>query len=594
MAVPISFVFHFCTAAANDSHMPSANAVREKTEEVRRLIYNAVVNSLLFNGLSEDHINAVIDSMYVENIKAGVSPIKQGDPGNNLYIVEKGEFDVFVRKEDGKSINVANRGPGEIFGELALMYNAPRAATVTAKTDSVVWKVDRFTFRRIARNVGDGELKKRVQFLSRIELLSSLTTFERSKIAEAMEEVTFAKDHVIFKQGDHGEAMYIVVKGEVVISKREPGENEAQVVNRTCGGDYFGERALLMDEPRAATVKTVSAVSALELKRHAFKLLLGPLKDIMQARIDGYDKEPNEEENAAAVDKKQEENYFDETLKFEDLQVLGTLGKGSFGHVQLCKHKKTGMPYALKGVNKQQIVDTHQQEHILSEKRVMMRMNHPFLIRLYQTFKDKNTLYFVLEPVMGGELFSLLRRRRLFKETTAQFYAGAVISAFGYMHSRDTVYRDLKPENLLLDEQGFIKITDFGFAKRIGNGKTWTLCGTPDYLAPEIVSGRGHGKGVDWWTVGVLIYEMIASYTPFYHQNQLKMYDKIVRGKYKFPSHFSRSAKQIVAELLEHKPTKRLGVIAGGNEKIVFSKSVARSGFACSSAKNMENEHALT
>merc|ERR1719498_1384307 len=127
----------------------------------------------------------------------------------------------------------------------------------------------------------------------------------------------------------------------------------------------------------------------------------------MDARVKGYDRQ-----QATGTDQQNDENVLDKSLKFEDMQVIGTLGKGSFGHVQLVKHKTSGQTYALKAISKQQIVDTHQQEHIVSEKRVMMRMNSPFLIRLYQTFRDRDRIYFLLEPVLGGELFSLLRRRR--------------------------------------------------------------------------------------------------------------------------------------------------------------------------------------
>jgi len=194
----------------------------------------------------------------------------------------------------------------------------------------------------------------------------------------------------------------------------------------------------------------------------------------------------------------------------------------------------------------------------------MEQLDHPFLVRLYATYKDKDRLYFLLEPALGGELFSVLREKPLFDEPTARFFAACVVSAFEYMHSKNIIYRDLKPENLLLDKQGYLKVTDFGFAKDISSGRTWTLCGTPDYLAPEIVAGKGHGKGVDWWTLGVFIYEMLASYPPFYDEDPMKTYAKIMHGTITFPSHFSKEAISIVKKLLHHKPFKRLGAVKGG------------------------------
>merc|ERR1719445_149872 len=193
-----------------------------------------------------------------------------------------------------------------------------------------------------------------------------------------------------------------------------------------------------------------------------------------------------------------------------------------------------------------------------------MMLDHPFIIKLHQTFKDRDRLYFLLEPVLGGELFTLLRALTLFDTQTARFYAGSVVLAFEYMHSLDVIYRDLKPENILLDGEGYLKITDFGFAKVMKTTRTMTLCGTPDYLAPEIVAGKGHGKGVDWWTLGVFIYEMLASYPPFYDEDPMKTYAKIMHGNIQYPSHFRKEAVSLVKKLLHHKHTKRLGVVKGG------------------------------
>jgi len=245
--------------------------------------------------------------------------------------------------------------------------------------------------------------------------------------------------------------------------------------------------------------------------------------------------------------------------------VVRALGKGAFGTVKLVKNRKTGKIYALKSVWKKQVVETGQQGHIMSEKWVMSNLKFPFLCRLNATQKDQHRLFFLMEVCQAGDLFTVLRARTLFPEDTARFYAASVVLAFEFMHDRNIIYRDLKPENLLLDAQGFLKVTDFGFAKEIAkDGRTWTLCGTPDYLAPEIVSGKGHGKAVDWWTLGVLIYEMLASYPPFYDEEPMKTYQKIVSGKVNYPPHFSPEAVNLVGKLLQLKPANRLGVIKGG------------------------------
>jgi len=295
----------------------------------------------------------------------------------------------------------------------------------------------------------------------------------------------------------------------------------------------------------------------LKLDLHAFNLLMGPLEDILTKKVETYSTTTTTTSTTSKL-----------SIKFTDLKVIGTLGKGSFGHVQLVKDNVTQKTYALKAVSKAQIVQTGQQGHIMSEKKVMEMLDHPFLVKLFATYKDRDRLYFLLEPSLGGELFSVLREKTLFDNDTARFYAGSVVLAFEYMHSKNIVYRDLKPENLLLDDKGYLKVTDFGFAKDISGGRTWTLCGTPDYLAPEIVAGKGHGKGVDWWTLGVFIYEMLASYPPFYDEDPMKTYAKIMHGNIQYPSHFSREAISIVKKLLHHKHTKRLGVVKGGAKLI--------------------------
>merc|ERR550532_1690421 len=251
----------------------------------------------------------------------------------------------------------------------------------------------------------------------------------------------------------------------------------------------------------------------------------------------------------------------------DKIKTLGVLGRGAFGFVTLVMDPKSKETYALKAIRKQMIQQSKQDKIIVREKNVMQQLRHPRLVNLHNTYKDKYRLYFLLDACLGGELFTILRKKRYFSEKTSRFYAAAVILGFEYMHNRSIIYRDLKPENLVLETNGYLKITDFGFAKFIVD-KTYTLCGTPDYLAPEIVTGQGHGKGVDWWTVGVLIFEMVAGCTPFFSSDQTEMYRKIVRGKYRTPKYFSHEVKDLIRRLLSRKVTKRLGVIVGGAAKI--------------------------
>jgi len=172
-----------------------------------------------------------------------------------------------------------------------------------------------------------------------------------------------------------------------------------------------------------------------------------------------------------------------------------------------------------------------------------------------------------MELVIGGEIFSHLRKSGRFSNETTRTYAAQIVLALQYLHDKDIVYRDLKPENLLLDEKGYIKITDFGFAKEVPD-RTWTLCGTPEYLAPECIQSKGHGKAADWWALGILVYEMLAGYPPFHDDYHFGIYQKILLGKVEYPRHFDIQAKDMIRKLLQPDRSKRLGNLKGGAEDV--------------------------
>lgn len=222
----------------------------------------------------------------------------------------------------------------------------------------------------------------------------------------------------------------------------------------------------------------------------------------------------------------------------------------------------------MKQMQKAKIVASNQTKNVMNEKRIMSRLRHPYVIEFVKTFKDQDCLFLLAEYCPGGDLFgALIRAGGILCIADATFYASCVTSVLEYVHSLDVVYRDLKPENLLLDEKGFLKVCDFGFAKVVTD-RTYTLCGTPEYLAPELVQGRGHGKGVDWWALGVLIYEMLSGYSPFADHEaneQVTIYKNILRGTLRFPSALKDlPAKDIVKKLLTANPSQRLGCLKGG------------------------------
>ncbi|CAD2090576.1 cAMP-dependent protein kinase catalytic subunit, putative [Plasmodium vinckei lentum] len=255
-------------------------------------------------------------------------------------------------------------------------------------------------------------------------------------------------------------------------------------------------------------------------------------------------------------------------MKYEDFNFIRTLGTGSFGRVILATYKNEDLPpVAIKRFEKSKIIKQKQVDHVFSERKILNYISHPFCVNLYGSFKDESYLYLVLEFVIGGEFFTFLRRNKRFPNDVGCFYAAQIVLIFEYLQSLNIVYRDLKPENLLLDKDGFIKMTDFGFAKVV-NTRTYTLCGTPEYIAPEILLNAGHGKAVDWWTLGIFIYEILVGYPPFYANEPLLIYQKILEGIIYFPKFLDNNCKHLMKKLLSHDLTKRYGNLKKGAQSV--------------------------
>uniref|UniRef100_A0A4W6G3J8 Protein kinase domain-containing protein n=1 Tax=Lates calcarifer TaxID=8187 RepID=A0A4W6G3J8_LATCA len=209
----------------------------------------------------------------------------------------------------------------------------------------------------------------------------------------------------------------------------------------------------------------------------------------------------------------------------------------------------------MKCIKKKHIVDTRQQEHVYSEKNILQQTNSAFIIRLFRTFRDDKFVYMLLEVCLGGELWTLLRDMGCFDEATARFCTGCVLEAFDYLHTMGIVYRDLKPENLLLDAEGYVKMADFGFAKKIGLGKkTWTFCGTPEYVAPEVIMNKGHDFGADCWSLGILIFELLTGNPPFVGSDPIKIYTMVLHGieKVDFPKRIGKHPDDLIRRLCKY------------------------------------------
>jgi len=523
-------------------------------------ILNAVKDTTMFSGLNEDECRAVVKQMTLRLVAPNTEVIKQGDLGGvHFYVIARGEFQISI---DGKELYTFDAG--QCFGERALIQNAPRAASIECLALSRLWVLHRDDYRDTVAAEAQKGIEELVSFLSKLEIFKVFNRDNLITLAETFELKIYESGTNVFRQNDEADRFYLIKHGHAFMSKKD--KHGTLVKTATFSeGSYFGELALTTGTPRTATIRAKTDLTCLELTKKDFDSLLKPLSLL-------FKKNPEEYEIITSTIYKETPGKFVEqkvdviqprvTTPLEHLVKLGLLGKGAFGLVTLVQDARSRKTYALKAIRKADIVKRDQGQHIVNEKNIQMRLKTPFCVELFRTYKDKYRIYFLLEACTGGDIFALLRKRRRFSEKGARFYAACVISAFDHMHARDIIYRDLKPENVVIHSTGYGKLTDFGFAKKVRD-KTNTVCGTPDYIAPEVIIGVGHGRAVDFWALGIFVYECINGVAPFYSKKDMDCYKKILRSPVRFTKRMSVESQQFVTELLKKKPSRRLGIRKG-------------------------------
>eukprot|EP00922_Rhytidocystis_sp_ex-Travisia-forbesii_P012618 GHVS01019008.1.p1 GENE.GHVS01019008.1~~GHVS01019008.1.p1 ORF type:complete len:379 (+),score=33.76 GHVS01019008.1:73-1137(+) len=260
----------------------------------------------------------------------------------------------------------------------------------------------------------------------------------------------------------------------------------------------------------------------------------------------------------------------DTRVEFHELETIRVVGRGTFGTVKLVRHRTTGIRYAFKCVSRRSVIALNQQDHIRLEREILAENDHPFIIKLVRTFKDRETLYFLTELVTGGELYDAIRKLGLLSREQGQFYLASIILAIEYLHERNIAYRDLKPENILLDSQGYMKLIDFGCAKKVQD-RSYTLVGTPHYMAPEVILGKGYTLTADTWAFGVCLFEFMCGPLPFGNdaEDQLEIFRDILTGKLAFPHYVTdQDAINLMKRLLCRLPEVRIGCSINGYKDI--------------------------
>ena len=451
----------------------------------------------------------------------------------------------FVIIISGSLINSKN---GEIIGKpLDILYEEELISLIKDKID---YALDPSPDSEVLFLEGDiGEILNYMKYNNFMEILNKNTIFENLskivlfksfsqlklyKLLELINVEKYKKGTKIITEGKIGDKFYIVKKGQVEVYQRT-------IYLRTLNPmEYFGERALLMNEVRSATVIAKEDVELYSLDKDSFK---SNLSNMM-------------------------ENYLhtslylhDETVSLDDLLFIKELGKGNYGLVSLVMNKRTKFPYAIKAISKNRINLEKMESNIQLEKNILLKIDHPFIVKLVKCLEDKKNIYFLMEYLKGKELFDVIRDIGLLTKEQTNFFIASMLISIDYLHSRKIVYRDIKPENIVVTRNGYVKLIDFGTAKEI-NTRTKTIIGTPHYMAPETIMGGGYSFPVDFWSISICMYEFVCGCVPFGDKSEdpMEIYFAIINNVLEFPSdiNIDKEFKHLMKKTLDKNPVYRL------------------------------------
>ena len=404
---------------------------------------------------------------------------------------------------------------------------------VVAKGGAVVGKVP---ISKVKECIG-GEFEevakenKIVQVLCGVPLFKNLSIQKIQSIVQLFKIRSFKKDEVLFRQKEVGDTFYIISKGSARILV---DNKELRVVSKN---DFFGERSILKNEARTATVIAKEELKCWVLSSQDFSSILeGPVHQNLIKRM----------------------QLQNDSIQLNDLNLISLVGKGQFGSVFLCTDKNQ-VEYALKTIPRGMISHYDLVENLLLERKILYLLDHPMIVKLVKSFKDSSRVYLLMEYVKGQDLFDVLRCINILKEPDSLFYSACLVLILQCVHSLGIIYRDLKPENVMVDADGYPKLVDFGIS-RIIKSRTYTIIGTPHYMAPEVITGKGYGIQADYWSLGIMIYEFIYCNVPFApkEEDPYAVYEKILERNLNFPEQVSIPiANKLVQQLLSTNPSLR-------------------------------------
>ena len=483
--------------------------------------------------LTNEELNDLSKLLKIKQYNEGdtVFDSKESDGENNLIMVLSGAVRCKVKEHIIKDYELIYKDDSvvEMFEDDMVAENY----TITAEITSVNIKMHFGS--EIAEII---DRSKKIKIIKSIYLFSLFSESNLINILSQWETRYYEVDEPIIREGEDGNTLYMIAKGEVEIRKNEK-------FIRTLGKyEYFGERSLLFSEVRSASVYATKEVEVLELNKSSFLSVIDSnIRQYLEYRI----------------------RLQDSNLNLSDLIIIDKLGYGNFGSVWKVMSAKNQTLYALKMVSRAKILEYDIEQNIKDEKKILARIDHPFIMKLVKYYEEEHKIFFLTELVKGDDLFNALNYLNILDKSQSMFYFASLLLITEYLHLRNILYRDFKPENIMIDETGYLKLIDFGAAKIIKD-RTHTIIGTPSYTAPEVYIGEGYSYTSDYWSLGVWLYEFLWGDLPFGGDNDmpdpLEVYKRILTGRLEFPVFYKDDqGKDLMRKMLHKDLNHRLATI---------------------------------
>ena len=584
---------------------------RDASDHARKMLKFIKKVELLKPLGNETHV-AIARAMTHKTFEAGDVIMKEGDKPDNFYVMQHGQVAVTKHIGDEPNYFLCNLGKGDFFGELAFLNDAPRAATITATVTTECYVLGKVEFKSII-----GPLKEVLEERHVLRILKNcMEAFKQGdesvlkEIIRRFEKVKYAKGEYIIKEGDAGDAFFIIESGMCSLIKYNQTLKKNMHLAKLQPGKYFGERGLMPGENgrRAASIIAHDEdVKVLRLEQEDFVELVASFFE-EQARITGkkFEDATEEDDEKDEVDEEKLQAEKERaalpslhlrgvsSISISNLEEIETIGHGVFGNIKLVRFTDhdDGNEFQMKCMQKSRILQLKRMQSPLREKQALQRVtDFTYITKIHYTAVDHDQLYIICDCPKGGDVFAAVHA--VYSEGVPKHpefdglatnlvvqWSAMIVSALEHLHAVGVVYRDLKPENIKITADGTLKLVDFSLSKLLPYlsaenaivDDTYTLCGTLEYLAPEVVLSHGHSFAVDFWSLGILIYELFCKVTPFETDgdDQLDTLHRIVNSHQflGFPHGFDPNAKTLIRHLLTPVPGARIGCWKGGFKDI--------------------------